>query len=80
MPVTTPVDEPIVATDVLLLLHVPPVVVLLSVVVVPTQMLVVPVMMPNGELILRIAPILESHANKSPFLFIAKDVMEVKAA
>jgi len=42
-PLTVPVEEPIVATPVLLLLHVPPDVVELSVVLLPAQMLVVPV-------------------------------------
>lgn len=42
-PVTTPVDEPIVATVTLLLAHVPPVLALLSVVVAPVHTDVVPV-------------------------------------
>ena len=44
-PVTIP-DMPIVATAVLLLLHVPPVVVLLNVVVAVAQTIAVPVMVP----------------------------------
>jgi hypothetical protein len=43
-PVTTPVDEPTVATPVALLLHVPPDVAFARVVVVPVHMLVFPVM------------------------------------
>jgi hypothetical protein len=43
-PVTTPVDDTTVATAVVPLLHVPPVVVLFSVVVIPTQTFVTPVM------------------------------------
>jgi hypothetical protein len=42
-PVTVPVSEPIVATEVLLLFHVPPNVASLSVLVVPTHIFVVPV-------------------------------------
>ena len=42
MPVTTPVEDPMVATPVALLLHVPPEVVLVNVVVKPTHTLVVP--------------------------------------
>jgi len=43
MPFTVPVDEPIVATPELLLLHVPPDVAELSVLLLPVQMPVVPV-------------------------------------
>jgi hypothetical protein len=42
-PTRTPVDEPIAATAVLLLVHTPPGVASLSVVVVPAQIVVVPV-------------------------------------
>jgi len=42
MPVTVPVEDPIVATPVLLLLHTPPLVELVNVVVKPTHTLVVP--------------------------------------
>lgn len=45
-PVAIPVDEPTVATAVLLLLHVPPVVALFSVVVAPTHAESVPVIVP----------------------------------
>jgi hypothetical protein len=43
IPVTMPDAEPMVATPVLLLVHVPPPVVLLSVVIVPAQIPVAPV-------------------------------------
>ncbi len=42
MPVTVPVEEPMVATAVLLLLHTPPLVALVNVVVKPTHTLIVP--------------------------------------
>ena len=42
-PVTTPVDEPIVATAGVLLLQVPPVVLLVNVVIAPIQVVSVPV-------------------------------------
>ncbi len=42
MPVTVPVEDPIVATAVLLLLQTPPLVALVNVVVKPTHTLVVP--------------------------------------
>jgi hypothetical protein len=48
-PVTIPVDEPMVATDVLLLLHVPPPVALDNVVVAPTQTDNVPVIAAGNE-------------------------------
>ncbi len=44
-PLATPVLEPIVATDVLLLAHVPPDELLFKVVVAPAQTFVVPVML-----------------------------------
>jgi hypothetical protein len=50
MPDNTPLSEPIVATAVLLLLHVPPVVVLLNVVVLPTHTAVMPVIAPGSGL------------------------------
>ena len=50
MPVTIPSVAPIVATPVLLLLHVPPLVALASVVVAPAHTLVVPVMAVAREL------------------------------
>jgi hypothetical protein len=49
-PVTTPVVKSTVATDVLVLVHVPPVVALLSVVVDATQVNSVPVMEAGGGL------------------------------
>lgn len=48
-PVTTPVPEPTVATAVLLLLHVPPMLALLSVVVLPIQAVAVPVFLFTGS-------------------------------
>ncbi len=42
MPVTVPVEEPIEATPVLLLLHTPPLVALVNVVIKPTHTFVVP--------------------------------------
>lgn len=50
IPVTTPVLELTVATDVLPLLHVPPLVALLNVVVNPTQVLAMPVLAPGPVL------------------------------
>lgn len=54
MPVTTPVDEPTAATDVLLLDHVPPVTGLLSVVVWPTHTVAAPVMVPGAVVMLTV--------------------------
>lgn len=48
MPVTTPVEEPMVAIVGVLLVHVPPVAVLLSVAVAPTAKDVLPVMPAGG--------------------------------
>ena len=48
-PITRPVDEPIVATGVMLLLQVPPVVASLSKVVAPTHTLAVPVIAGGPE-------------------------------
>ena len=47
-PVSTPVSDPIVATAVLELIHVPPLVASLSVVVAPIQAVVVPVIDDGG--------------------------------
>ena len=57
MPLTTPL-VPTVATEVLLLLHVPPAVALLSVVVLPAVSVAVPVMVPadgNGLTVITLA-------------------------
>ena len=48
LPVSNPVAEPMVATDVLLLLHVPPVVASINVVVAPAQIVVAPVIAPGS--------------------------------
>ena len=50
IPVKTPDDEPMVATSVLLLVHVPPAGVLLTVVVRPTHTLKVPVIVVGSAL------------------------------
>jgi hypothetical protein len=54
-PVATPVDEPIVATEVLLLLHVPPGVPSVKVAVEPWHILYEPMMIDGVGLIVRIA-------------------------
>lgn len=51
-PFTTPEDEPMVATAVLLLVQLPPLVASLSVVVLPMQRLAVPVMADSGSMVM----------------------------
>jgi hypothetical protein len=55
IPVTAPVEEEIFATEGLLLLHVPPLVVLVNVAVAPTQMLAAPIIESGRELTVTIA-------------------------
>ena len=56
MPVTSPVDDPTVATEVLLLLHTPPLVASLSAVVNPTQTAAVPVIGTGVGLTVTVVP------------------------
>ena len=62
-PVTIPDDEPMMATVVLLLVHVPPAGVEFSVVVNPTQTVSVPVMFVGLALIVTIAVLIQPVAS-----------------